>query len=306
MSQQRSRNLPSYSKPWLSHLDQVARLIQRGLTVPDPAAAQRFLTHVNYYRFSGYCLAFERQRHIFLPGTSFDDIAGAYAFDVVLRDLITEALEVIEIDVRACLAYRFGQRHGAFGHTNPANFFAKFNHQDLLDRFHEEVHRSSEPFVKHFQSTYGEYPDLPTWMLTEVISFGTLTRMFRGLHRRDQQTVSSRYGLQAVAFGTVLLHLVYVRNLCAHHSRLWDRLWSIKPALPRGKMWQAPAVLGNDRIFSTLCLIQHLLNAFHSLGDFGKQWRNRLLQLLEKLPNTPFAMARMGMPVDWNRHPLWI
>ena len=104
MSQQPPPNLPPYKKPWLSYPDQIVRLIQRGLSVPDAADAERFLTHVNYYRLSGYCLAFEQQRHTFFSGVTFDDIASAYAFDVVLRDLLTEALEVIEIDVRTCLA----------------------------------------------------------------------------------------------------------------------------------------------------------------------------------------------------------
>ena len=296
---------PSYQKPWLSYADQVAKLVSRGLTVSEPAAAERFLTHVNYYRFSGYSLAFEQPRHTFLSGVTFDDVAGAYEFDVTLRDLLTEALEVIEIDVRAFLAHHFGQRHGAFGHTDSANFFGKFNHADLMVRLHEEADRSSELFINHFRNTYAEYPDLPVWMLTEVISFGTLTRMFRGMQRRDQQVVSSRYSLQAVAFGTILLHLVYVRNLCAHHSRLWDRVWSIKPAFPRGAMWQTPVMPSNDRLYSTLCLIKQLLNGCPVIGTFATEWRDRLHLLLAKTPKTPLALPRMGMPVHWQQHPVW-
>lgn len=296
---------PPYQKPWLSHADQVAKLVSRGLTVADPAVAERFLSHVNYYRFSGYCLAFEQPRHSFPQGVTFEDITGAYAFDVALRDLLTEALEVIEIDVRAWLAYHFGQTHGAFGHTDPVNFFAKFDHADLMDRLQEEADRSSELFIKHFRSKYAEYPNLPVWMLTEVMSFGTLTRMFRGMNRRDQQAVSSRYGLQALTFGTVLLHLVYVRNLCAHHSRLWDRVWSIKANLPQGKMWQPPIMPGNDRLFSTVCLIQHLLNRCPAIGNFATEWRGRLHPLLHTPPNTPLALSYMGMPQSWDQHPVW-
>lgn len=305
MSGQPSNPRPSYQKPWLSHADQVAKLVARGLTVADAAAAERFLSHVNYYRFSGYCLAFEQPRHSFPPGVTFEDIAGAYAFDVTLRDLLTEALEVIEIDVRAWLAYHFGRAHGAFGHTDPANFFGKFDHADLMARLREEAERSSELFIKHFRAKYAEYPDLPVWMLTEVMSFGTLTRMFRGMDRRDQQAVSSRYGLQAFAFGTILLHLVYVRNLCAHHSRLWDRAWSMKATLPQGKMWQPPVMPGNDRLFSTVCLIQHLLNRCPAIGTFAEEWQNRLHPLLRTPPNTPQAHAYMGMPQDWDQHPVW-
>lgn len=305
MSGQPSNPRPPYQKPWLSHADQVAKLVGRGLTVADAAAAERFLSHINYYRFSGYCLAFEHPRHSFPKGVTFEDVAVAYAFDVTLRDLLTEALEVIEIDVRAWLAYHFGRTHGAFGHTDAVNFFGKFDHADLMVRLREEATRSSDLFIKHFRRSYAEYPDLPVWMITEVMSFGTLTRMFRGMDRRDQQAVSSRYSLQAFTFGTILLHLVYVRNLCAHHSRLWDRVWSMKATLPQGKMWQPPVIPGNDRLYSTVCLIQHLLNRCPAVGSFATDWRDRLHPLLRSPPNTPQALKFMAMPQNWAQHPVW-
>ncbi|MGO8689868.1 MAG: Abi family protein [Thermoguttaceae bacterium] len=305
MSQPSSPRLPRYAKPWLSYPDQVARLITRGLSVPDEAVAERFLAHVNYYRLSGYCLAFEQQRRTFLPGVTFDDVAGAYAFDVVLRDLLTEALEVIEIDVRACLAYSFGQGHGAFGHADAANFFRRFDHADWIQHVRTEVDRSTERFIEHFRATYADYPDLPIWVLSEVMSFGTLTRMYRGMERADQRAIARRYGLQNADFGSILLHMAYVRNLCAHHSRIWDRAWSVKPTLPHGPMWRAPTMPGNDRLFCTLCLIQLLLNRCPAVAGFAVQWRDRLLQRLVKLPNTPQALARMGMPANWIQHPVW-
>jgi hypothetical protein len=52
-----------FKKRWLSYAEQVALLQSRGLIVADPAKAADFLKHLNYYRFSGYCLAFEQARH---------------------------------------------------------------------------------------------------------------------------------------------------------------------------------------------------------------------------------------------------
>ena len=204
-----------YAKPWLSYKDQLSLLTTRGLTIADPAAAQTFLSHVNYYRLSGFCLAFETHRHAFRPGVTFDDIKAAYEFDVRLRDLLNEALEVIEIDIRTCLTHFVGQRYGAFGHLDPNNFFDQFDHGEWIEHIHDEVDRSSELFVEHFRNTYTEYPDLPVWVLMEIVSFGTLTRMYRGMRRSDQRVISNRYRLQPQDFGTILLHLAYVRNLCA-------------------------------------------------------------------------------------------
>ena len=113
MSTQPTHGLPPYAKPWLSYSDQVRRLVERGLVVNDPPAAEAFLTHVNYYRFSGYCVAFEQQRHVFRQGVTFEQVRASYDFDMAMRDLVTEALEVLEVDFRSAVSYNFGQRHGA-------------------------------------------------------------------------------------------------------------------------------------------------------------------------------------------------
>ncbi len=296
---------PSYSKPWLPYAEQVAQLVSRGLVVADPKTAETFLKHVNYFRLSGYCLAFEQARHQFLPGIAFEDIRAAYQFDLILRDLLTEALEVVEIDLRTCFAHHFGQSHGAFGHTDPAKFFHRFEHADWMIRLHDEVERSSELFVQHFRNGYAEYPDLPIWMLMEIMSFGTLTRMYRGMERADQKAIAGRYGIQPVDFGTIILHLVYVRNLCAHHARLWDRVWDMKASLPRGQFWQPPHVPGNDRLYSTALLLYRFLKWCPAIGSFAADWRARLHALLDTPPNVPTALAKMGMPTTWKHNLEW-
>ena len=150
-----------YPKQWLSVSDQINVLESRGLAIPDRQSAESFLLHLNYYRFSGYGLAFEDQRHSFYAGTTFESIRSAYEFDRDLRDLITEALEIIELDLRSAVAYTFGRQHGAFGHTVATNSYGRFDHGDWLRRLHAETQRSREQFVRHFSATYSEYPDLP-------------------------------------------------------------------------------------------------------------------------------------------------
>ena len=170
-----------YQKPWLSYQDQVSLLQWRGLIITDHQAAIRFLQHVNYYRFSGFCLAFESCRHQFQSGVTFEQVKAAYDFDRILRDIATEALEVVELDFRTTVAYHLGQKYGTFGHTNPANFFHRFGHTQWMDKLHTEAERSSELFVFHFKATYHGFPDLPVWVITEIMSFGALSRMCSGM-----------------------------------------------------------------------------------------------------------------------------
>lgn len=294
-----------YRKPWLSYADQVALLQSRGLKVVDVCAAAEFLSHINYYRFSGYCLAFEGPRHTFSPDTTFEIVRDSYEFDRALRDLVTEALELIELDFRTAIAHHFGRRFGAFGHTLSAGFFKTFKHADWIEILREEARRSRELFVGHFRAQYAEFPDLPIWMATEVMSFGSLSRMFSGMLREDQRAVASRYHVQPFHLGSWLHHLVYVRNLCAHHSRLWDRVWSIKPELPPGRVWTPPLVSGNGRLYATLLMLLDLLRRCPAAPPFAHEWRARLQAHLQNPPQAPQSLQKMGFTADWSAHPFW-
>lgn len=297
-----------YDKPWLDYAAQVARLQGYGLVIPDTVAAENVLAHIGYYRFSGYCLAFETQRHVFQAGTTFDHVRSAYDFDWTLRDLVTEALEVVEVDFRTAVAHHLGREFGAFGHTDAASFHGTFFHAEWLEQLSKETERSNEPFVNHFRDRYAEYPNLPIWVAAEVMSFGALSRMYQGMWKDDQKTIAYRYGIQAVDLATIIHHLVYVRNLCAHHARLWDRTWAIKPSLPHAQHWHVPHLLSppNARLYATLLVLYRLLCRCRAAGTFPAEWKARVWHLLATPPQTVAPLATMGMPVNWAENPLWV
>lgn len=299
-------SLPPYDKPWLSISEQVNRLASRGLVIDDRKAAEAMLWHLNYYRFSGYCLAFETNRHQFREGTKFGQVIAAYQFDVSLRDLLTEALEVIEVDVRASVAHCFGEKAGAFGYLDEKWFRPSFDHDTWMKKVQEEVDRSSELFVAHFQSTYSQYPNLPFWIATEIMSFGAVSKVFGGLLDAYQKPISARYNMQKEDFASALHHLTYVRNVCAHHCRLWDRVWGIWPRLPAAKYWHPPLVPDAGRLFVTLLLTYRLLKRCSGQMLFANEWRRRFNALMRQPPETDGALKRMGMPNDWYKHPLWV
>ncbi|RLS53522.1 MAG: Abi family protein [Planctomycetota bacterium] len=293
-----------YSKPWLPVEKQVEHLESRGLIVPDRKSAVSFLKHVNYYRLSGYCLAFQNAAFRY-DRVSFPMIQDAYRFDVALRDFLTEALEVIEIDVRANVALIFGERYGAFGHTNRLNFRKTFRFDDWTLKIQEEADRSKELFVTHFRDRYQGFPNLPCWVVTEIMSFGSLSRMYDGMLDQCQSPISSRYALQKSDLASILHHLSYVRNVCAHHCRVWDRQWDITPILPHNQNWKSPFILGGDRVFVTLLLIYRILQRCPLQDPFAREWRKRVNELLRVPPSAPDALGKMGMPANWYNHPYW-
>ena len=295
-----------YTKPWLSIDDQLLKLESYGLSIPDRPAAANFLKHLNYYRFSGYGLVFEKEKHVFCEGTTFENIRDAYNFDRDLRDLITESIEIIELDLRAATAHSFGKEYGPFGHTDSSNFFHTFNHSKWLNKINTETKRSSDLFVKHYRSSYSEFPDLPIWVVTEVMSFGALSFMYSGMQTDDQKNISHRYGLQPKTLKSWIHHLVYTRNLCAHHSRIWDRKWSIKPNLPAGNIWAPPILPSNDRLFATLLVQSQLLSRCQAEKEFSHKWRLRVEDLLSNnIPKLPNSLWQMGLSAKWNKHSVW-
>jgi len=296
----------SYPKTWLSVSDQLQKLANRGLVIVDHVAATEFLSHINYYRFTGYGLAFEQPRHTYLPGTTFEQVRQVYEFDQALRDLFTETLELIELDLRTAIAHTFGETYGPFGHTLPGHFYRRADHPDWLVKLRGEAKRSRELFIDHYKATYQEFPDLPIWIATEVMSFGALSRMLQAMAKSDQKRIASRYRLQPLTLASCVHHLVYVRNLCAHHSRLWDRVWAIKPDLPAGKIWSPPLLPENTQLFASLLLQSTLLRQMPAERNFARDWRQRVQELIEtQSPSCPEAHHKMGLPEKWHQHPLW-
>ena len=137
-----------YPKKWLSVTEQIQRLQSRGLIIADMATAADFLSHLNYYRFTGYGLVFEQPRHTYLAGTTFEQIRQAYEFDRALRDLFTESIELIELDLRTALAHTFGETYGPFGHVDPLNFYNQTDHPEWLGKLRAEAKRSRELFPR--------------------------------------------------------------------------------------------------------------------------------------------------------------
>lgn len=301
-----SHTRTEYDKQWSSVDNQLALLAQRGLVIDNKEHAKQFLSHIGYYRFSGYCLAFEDSRHNFIAGTTFKAIKDSYLFDVKLRDAITDALEIIEVDVRSNVAYIFTSNTSAFGHLETDKFKPNFRHADWLKTLRDEAARSKERFVKHYENKYNGFPDLPFWMATEIASFGSVSKMYAGLKPRFQKPIASRYNSQPQDFESALHHLTYIRNICAHHGRLWDREWAIQPRLPRSKQWQRPLVPNSSRLYVTMLMIYRIIKCCKGIDMFGNDWRKRVTELINDAPKLDGAMDLMGLPENWNRHPYWV
>ena len=292
-----------YTKPPLSYQQQAELLISRGLVVADQSLLVRRLEAVGYYRLCAYWHPFKRADSSFAPGTSFDEVWNRYRFDRQLRLAIMDAIERIEVAVRSALITDLAMRYGAFAHVNPNAFpFAAQRHARFVEELREEVRRSSEAFVEHAKATYDEFPDLPIWAAAETMTFGAMFTLYKMSDRRIRGSVARRYNLAEPVLFSWLQTLNYVRNICAHHARLWNRELALKPTVPdqkNGPYWHAPNKVGNNRPFVVLTLLHYMLCQIAPQTG----WRDRLYALFDRFPTVP--LTPMGMNDHWRDHELW-
>lgn len=296
----------NYTKPPLTFERQAQRLLDRGMIAPDRARLISHLSKVSYYRLSGYWHPFKQADDSFRPGTTFETIWERYVFDRQLRLLVMDAVERIEVAIlRTQMVEYFTLRYGPFGYLDKANFNPKFstdNHRRLLDDIKASTNQSKETFVDHFFKKYNSENDLPLWMAVEVMSFGNLFTFFRNLHHSDKQTLTQRIGVVPKVLDSWLHTFNYVRNLCAHHSRLWNRELAISPLIPdrhHQLQWHQPVKIDNKRVFAVLTISRYLLKQIAPQS----KWQNRLNVLLNEHPTIPIAM--MGFPANWQDCPIW-
>jgi abortive infection bacteriophage resistance protein len=291
-----------YIKPALSFEAQVEQLARRGMLFNDPAAAARTLAHVSYYRLSAYWHPFKRPDDSFEAGTRFETAVSLYEFDRHLRLQLLDAIERAEVGLRTALTYRLGHDFGAFAHCDRRHFRREFKFHRWLHQACQTAEQSNEVFVQHFKRKYEEFPELPLWMVTEILPFGALSRLYEAMLPEQQRPIAREYGVHHEVLRSWLRSLSYVRNLCAHHSRVWNRELAVSPDVPRHLPdWQPPTTPTNKRVFAVLLILRQVLK---SHAD-GRHWQARVSELIRSQALPPVSRAAMGLPEHWLDHPLW-
>jgi abortive infection bacteriophage resistance protein len=316
------------SKPWKSLVDQLSLLNERGLFADNRYAALDYLARVDYYRLSGYWYSFREleinkteggklsylRKDQFIEGSHFEDAVKLYVFDKKLRLLALDVLERIELSVRVDIAHLLGEKD-VYAHENPNLLHGKFSRQKIkkgsdtgktkhevwLERYSSVVYRSRrEPFIAHYMTKYGK---LPIWVATEVWDFGLMSKLYAGMKEADQLKVAVKYGAaDGKEFAGWLRSFNFIRNVSAHHSRLWNiNILERAALIQEDGYWQQ---LNNARPFYYFCLMQKLMRVICP----NSAWLIRFAELMEEFPEVGcggVSLQDFGLLDDWLDWGLW-
>lgn len=286
-------------KPKTDIVEQIALLKVRGLTGADAAVGSseyrrlmRLLMDNSYYRLSGYWRYHQKNPHggenWFVSG-SVTEVQAAYDFDTGLRSYLNEGLAVVEVTFRSRVAYFMATELGPNAYLQTHTYArreqqstGKLLRDQLLADIDRDVSRSKERFIAHHVNA-GE--DVPIWAAVEAMSFGTVSKMYALLDDADLRAkVSKTFGVPSYRImESIIRSLVTLRNTCAHHGRVWNRIPDIScPVLHPLKVGASQGIY-NQTPWGWIVMLRHLVDQIHGDKRFSQDLDSFLDQNAELL-----------------------
>lgn len=278
----------------------------RGLVCSDIDELKRFLSRVNYYRFSGYAREFQRDpkrgNNDFITGSSFQAIVGLMQADSKLRHLLLEQLGVIEMAIRARLAHECGRVYGSTAYYLKVCCYSRrkkgsnqgaINPTNIVKGILSDLERDKSRMVEHYidssvagndlKSRCWRYRNVPIWVAVEVLSFGRISKMITYSRNTSPiKCVTQSLGVQWGPFAQVVHSLSVLRNLCAHHRQLWNRGLDIRCPVQR-KLRPRTIQFTDDSPYAHIIMANH----YRKKIDADESIANQISDLLDK--NAQFA-----------------
>ena len=242
-----------------------------------------------------------KEQHIYKQGASFSKVMMLYRFDKKFRLFLFNEIEKIEIAVRSTIVNVASSMIGdPFWMTDSINFTDQNRFNRTMSLIDNELRHTREDFIVHFRATYSNpYP--PAWILSEILPLGVMTNIYSNIkNKKIKKRISQTFCLQVDPFESWLTIITVTRNSCCHHSRVWNKVYSIRATLPN-RMTRPWITLPTDRlrIYFTICVIKYFLDIISPDNDMLAKLRWLFVDYPE------IDLRAMGFPEGWEMEPLW-
>jgi abortive infection bacteriophage resistance protein len=282
--------------------EQLEILRSRGLNIDDDTAAKNFLLHNNYYRISGYSLTL-RKDDVFSKSATFQNIIDIYSFDHEFRHIILKYIEIIEVHIKSIYAYEFTKLHGATGYLDSAFFTNESKHKEIINKANLQAERRlpHEPYLKHFINDLKQ--DIPLWSYVDLLTISDISFLYSISEPIIKNAVAGDFGFTmnkgALILGGHMHSMTIIRNLCAHGSRIYNRLFEQKPSLNKKEksllIRDEHGQIDNSHFYGFLLVMRRLLQT----KDF-KEMKQSIITLNDKYPFV--RMDYYGFRDDWKQN----
>lgn len=301
------------SKQFLTFTQQVDYLKNvKGITISNEQSAEDILQHIGYFALMGgykelFRVPFSKK---YKPGTSFDEIVALYQFDAELRELFLKYLLQIERHIGNLIAYYFVEIHGISQteYMNPYNYSNTSRNQKtisgLIRKLHGAVTTTDYAHVNYYRTKYG---NIPLWVTTSVLTFGSLSKMYNVLPQSLRSKICRHFpNVNQRQLERFLSVLTKYRNVCAHGDRLFsyrtvdqilDTSLHSKLNIPhQGNQY----ICGKQDLFAVVIAFRYLLPT-EDFKKFKRKLGLEISKINQKLIHITEneLLERMGFPQNW-------
>jgi abortive infection bacteriophage resistance protein len=222
-----------YTKLHATSAQRIMHLRAKGLIISHPNVAAKKIEAIGYERLRIYFLS--RRQHAvagkpFIVGTTYQDIINLYECDMRLRNACFSSVGYFELLLRNAISEVLSQAHGSHPYYDESAYKNAASNLEALQTFARVYEKSKDGRANHYRQTYSSPVMPPVWTMKEFLTFGSASYLYQRLEGTLRTSIAKQFGVSSDAvFKSWIECLVDLRNICAHHDRLFNRTFQKQP-----------------------------------------------------------------------------
>lgn len=298
-------------KNWIDLNAQVQKHVDRGLDLGDVPFAKfaLFLYSSNYYRVSGYARCFyEAATGKYIAGTTAAQLMDIYDLDRAIRNLVLDGVGVVEPTLRSRVAFHvakvigggdgyikedlylpIGPKPNGADVNAQKRWRAEINNRDKVLKSFQLIQTRDEIFIRHHVN---KGDPVPFWAAIEVVSIGTFSRFLRALRDKTvlEPVTKSLHLEDEPKLLQAVQNIAFLRNIAAHHGRLWNRRFDGYVTLPAIALQVMRQYVSPKTPAAALTLLAGMVDQIEMSSTYSKS-------LLDLVHSEPAFVAGYYMPI---------
>lgn len=220
-----------------------------------------------------------------------------------MRNIIIGYIEIIEVKLRSLFAFHLASAYGSECHLDGKYFIDQIAHKEIIDKVDVIAKRNKifEPAIAHFVDNLKM--NIPIWLFVESMTIAQITKLYGIIiDSQIKELIANNIFVKKDNKDSKILlnqmwELTNIRNLCAHGSRLYNKVFLQRPKLSRIDksllIKNANGSPNNDRLYGFILNMRYLLNE-----EQMRKFKKDINDLCSKFPFV--NLKYYGFREDWN------
>ena len=214
------------SKTYKTTDELIEILESKNISINDKNIAKYYIEKYSYYSIVNSYKWIFKEDNKYKENASFEEIFAMYKFDKNLKIILLKYILEVESIIKTKIANLFAENYGISNYLKIDNFDLKQDKSNIehIEKLILEINNEIEKGNgKHDAIThyYNKYSFAPPWVVTKILSLGTISKFYGLMKQSDRQKISKTFNINDRLLKNILGNLTSVRNISAHDDRLY-------------------------------------------------------------------------------------